>query len=351
MKTKLITNRYNLVFYWLFMLIFCISCSMEREQKKVVIDLLGETIDSLKYSMFVDSIEYIDIELTDSCLIGKIADMDVCRDHLFIFDEQQQVIWHLNREGRYLNKICKQGGGPDEYTYINHFEYDEKRNQIVVLAPWQQALLFYTPEGKYLKTVKLGMKADDFKISPQGGFILSNSGSDEPAAGIYYVNDYGQEMKCLVKRKNNHLVYLTFEWELCSYGDIINFMAPNFDNTVYHFRNQELSAKYFFSMKPELKHNYKKSVSLQKLEDFIRTSYLEGEKWIWATYWSPGDGLRIFIYSKDNENYWISKIIVNDLDNKDIGRKTSITDNNTFVTWSENEDADKNPVIGILHLK
>lgn len=43
--------------------------------------------------------------------------------------------------------------------------------------------------------------------------------------------------------------------------------------------------------------------------------------------------------------------MVNDLGSKDVGRRTAITDNNTFVTWNENEDADKNPVIGILHLR
>ena len=351
MQMNLITNKCFAAFYWLFILTFSISCSMEKEQKGIIVDLLKEAKDSLRYSLFVDSIEYVNIESTDSCLIGRIADMAISHNHLFIFDEQQQTIWHFDRGGNFLNKIYRKGKGPGEYAYINHFEYDERRNQIVVLSPWQQALLFYTPEGKYLKTVELEMKAEDFKVCPQGGFILSNAGLDKPTAGIYYVNDYGQEMKCLVKRKSNHLVYLTFEWELCSYGDIISFMAPNFDNTVYHFCDQELSAKYFFSIKPELKRNYSEMVSLQNLEDFIRTSYLEGEKWIWATYWSPGNGLRIFIYSKDNEDYWIGETMVNDLGSKDVGRRTAITDNNTFVTWNENEDSDKNPVVGILYLR
>ena len=50
-------------------------------------------------------------------------------------------------------------------------------------------------------------------------------------------------------------------------------MAPNFDNTVYHFRNRELSVEYPFSMKPDLKPDYEETVSLQNFEDFIRTTY------------------------------------------------------------------------------
>lgn len=344
-------NKYRTIVYLLFILIFSISCSKEKEQKGLVVDLLEEVKDSIEYSLFVDSIEYVNLEITDSCLIGNITDMAISRDRMFIFEEQQQIIWVFDRKGKYLNKISRKGEGPGEYAYISQFEYDDRKNQIVVLSSGQQALLFYTPEGKYLKTVGLEMKPNDFKVCPQGGFILSNSGLNEPTAGIYYVNDSGREMKCLVKRKNNHLVYMTFEWELCSYEDIVCFMAPNFDNTVYHFDNQKLLIEYPFLMKPDLKHDYTETVSLQHLEDFVRTTYLEGEKWIWTTYWSSVDGLRIFIYSKKNKEYWIGKTIVNDFDDKGIGRRTSVTGDNTFVTWNENENPNENPIIDILHLK
>ena len=344
-------NKYKVIICLLFILTFSISCSKDKEQKDLTIDLLAEAKDSIGYSLLVNSIEYINLELTDSCLIGGITDMAISRDRMFIFDEQQQTIWIFDREGKYQNKIFRKGEGPGEYSHISHFEYDDRKNQIVVLSPWKQALLFYTPEGEYLKTVKLEMRPDDFKVCPQGGFILSNSGLDEPTAGVYYVNDSGQEMKCLVNRKSNHLVYMTYEWELCSYGDVISFMAPNFDNAVYHFHNRELSVEYPFSMKPDLKHDYNETVSLQYFEDFIRTSYLEGKKWIKATYWSSVDGLRIFIYSKETKEHWIGKAIVNDVDGKEVGRITSVTGDNTFVAWSENENPNDNPIISILHLK
>lgn len=344
-------NKYKTIIYLLFVFAFSISCSRGKvqKQKDLIIDLIKEANDSISYSLFVDSIEYVNLEVTG--LIGKITDIIISPKRMFIFDEQQQTIWIFSRNGKYLNKISRKGEGPGEYTYINQFEYDDRKEQIVVLSPGQQALLFYTLDGEYLRTLKLAMKANDFKVCSQGGFILSNSGLDESTAGVYYINDSAQEMKCLVKREKNHLVYITFDWELCSYDSIICFMAPNFDNKVYHFNNRELSAEYSFSMKPDLKHEYKESVSLQHLEDFIRTTYLEGKRWIWATYWSSIDGLRIFIYSKETGDYWIGKNIVNDYDFSGIGRRTSATEDNSFVTWKENEDPNKNPNIYILHLK
>jgi hypothetical protein len=346
-------NKHKIIVYFLFVFAFCFSCSEGRVQKQnnVIVDLTKGVKDSIGYSLFVDSIEHINLETTDSCLIGKITDMAISRSDIFLFDGQQQTVWRFGRDGKYLNKISGKGEGPGEYGYISQFEYDDRKNQIAVLSSGQKAILFYTPEGKYLKTVKLEMRPDDFKICPQGGFILSNSGLDEPEAGIYHVDESGQGMVCLVKRDGNHLVYITSEWELCSYEDIICFMAPNFDNVVYNFENQELSVEYPFRMKPNLKHNYKKTVSLQHLEDFIRTTYLEGKRWIWATYWSSVDDLRIFVYSKDTGEYWIGRGMVNDSDDSGIGRKTSVTQDNTFVTWQENENPNENPPIQILHLK
>jgi len=329
---------------------FCFSCSEKGAQKQIIIELEKGVEDSIGYSLFVDSIERINLETTDESLIGTITDMAITRDCIYIFDELQQTIWIFDSDGRYRNKISRQGEGPEEYDYISQFEYDDRKKHIIVLSPARKSLLFYTPEGKYLKTVHLEMKPDDFKVCPQGGFILSNSGLDAPTAGIYFTDDSGEGLKCLVKRHDNHLVYTTSTWELCSYEDAICFMAPNFDNILYHFKDRQLSVEYPFMVMPKLKHDYKRSVSLQHLEDFIRTTYLEGDKWIWATYWSASGGLRVFVYSKETDKYWVGKTIVNDLDSSGIGRKTSATGNNRFVTWQENENPNGNPTIQILHL-
>lgn len=345
--------RYKVIFL-LLVIAFNISCSKKggQSEDKYEVDLLSGVVDSLGYSLFTDSIKYINLETTDSCLIGEITDMAIGAGRLFVFDKRRQTIWVFNQEGKFLSKIFKQGNGPGEYIRIEQFEYDEKNNQIVLLA-WGSQLLFYTPEGEFLKTVKLGfpLTPSDFKIVPQGGFIFSQAGWDNPTAGIYYVNDLGKEEQILVKRKENHLVFINFDWELCSYDNTICFMAPNFENTVYHYENQELVAEYPFRMKPELKHDYMETVSLQYFEDFIRTGYLEGEKWILATYWSSVEDTRAFLFSKEKEKYWIGKYLVNDLDGVDRNANTSVSGNNTFVFWRENENTDENPIIQVLYLK
>ena len=343
-------NAYNILKIFL-VTILVVACSDTKTQSKWEPDLLNEATDSIGYSLFVDSIEYINLETNDSCLIGRIEDMAISENRLFVFDKRQQTIWIFDRDGKYINKIYKKGNGPGEYSQMYQFEYDPKNNQIVILSSWEQKLLFYTPEGEYLKSIELGIKAQDFKICPQGGFILSRAGIADITAGIYYQPASIKEAKLLVGRQSNHLVSINTFWELCSYGDIICFMAPNFNNTVYRYENQKLSIEYPFQMKPDLKHEYKENVSLQHFDDFLRTIYLEGEKWIYAGYWSSVDDTRAILYSKEEGKYWIGKSMINDLDDKGTGSKTSASENNMFVSYIDNENPDENPVISILYLK
>lgn len=343
-------KRYNLL-YILCLMIFLLSCTENKADGKWEVNLLNEEVDSIGYSLFVDSIEYIALETNDSCLIKKVSDMAFSEQHLFVFDEPQQTIWVFDRKGKFLNKICKKGTGPGEYSTVHRFEYDAKNNRIAVLSSFQQKLLYYTLQGEYIKTVKLGVKAQDFKLCPEGGIVLSNAGMDDASAGIYFQPDSTQVSQLLVSRKPNHLVYFTPLWELCSYDHTVCFMAPNFDNVVYHYQDNQLTTEYPFQMKPGLSQDYEESVSLQHFNDFLRTVYLEGNQWIYAAYWSSLHDLRLFLYSKEQDKYWVGKNLVNDIDKKGGGAWQPVTDRNVFVTCLEHENPDENPVIGILHLK
>lgn len=95
----------------LFVILFIMSCTETKTISKWEPDLLSEAVDSIGYSLFVDSIEYINLETNDSCLIKKIDDLAIDENHLFVFDKPQQTIWIFDREGRYLNKIYKKGSG------------------------------------------------------------------------------------------------------------------------------------------------------------------------------------------------------------------------------------------------
>lgn len=331
-----------------------VSCSISPSLDVLEVDLSCIDIDTLAYSAFVDSIEYIPLETTDECLVGEVTDVILAGNRLFVFDAKQQEVCSFDRSGKYVGRIGHRGEGPGEYLYISQFEYDRQDSLLAILAFIESpCVLYYSLDGSYMKTVKLGMRADDFKICEDGTFILSCAGRDDPSAGIYHADASGGSVRPLVTRNPAHLVYTIFTWELCSYRDVVCFMAPVFDNSVYHWKRDSLRLAYPFRMLPALSQEYKKSVSLRYMKDYIRTNYVEGERWIYATYWSADKSrnLRVLLYSKVDDRYWVAKGLKNDMDAQPLGFWTSYTDGNVFALSLYGEDSDCNPVIQILHLK
>lgn len=330
------------------------SCSVPSSSDNWTVDLLHANVDTIDYSTFVDSVSYIPLEVSDECLVGKVTDVILADGRLFVFDDKQQEIWMFNSSGKYLGKLGSRGEGPGEYFHIAQVEYDRREKLLAVLT-FKEApcVLYYALDGTYVKSVELGIRADDFKICPDGGFILSCAGRDTPSAGVYVADAAGGNVRPLVKRAPNHLVYTTFEWELCSYNDVICFQAPVFANEVYHWQGDSLQLAYPFRMIPELSRDYEATVSLQHMTDYIRTNYVEGERWIYATYWSadPDRDLRVWLYSKSDGKSWVGKGLRNDMNARGSAAWTSFTDGNVFVLSEEPENPDDNPVIRILHLK
>lgn len=336
----------------LLLLLFCFfACSEKKSTGDKYPDLLNEAVDTFGYSQFVDSIKYIPLETTSACLIGDITDARITSEGIFILDRQMQTVWIFTSQGEYVDNIFKKGSGPGEYMNLHQFEYDEQKHQIVLLDMWNHALLFYTIKGEYVRSVELDVKAIDFKIVPSGGFVVSQAGADTEDAGVYYVDDSGKMIRKLVGRSGKHLIYLDSNWELCSTSDYISFMSPNFSNMVYHFHGRNLNVEYAFQMKPDLKNESDANISLEHLEDFIRTEFIEGDRWIYATYWSSVHGTRYFLYSKKTNEYWIGKYLKNDLDGIQCSGKTSISQENVFAFWCVEEEKELNPVIQVLYLK
>lgn len=61
--------------------VLIISCTELKTTSQWEPNLQNEAVDSIGYSLFVDSIEYVYLETNDSCLIRSITDMAVSNNH------------------------------------------------------------------------------------------------------------------------------------------------------------------------------------------------------------------------------------------------------------------------------
>ncbi len=81
-----------------------------------------------KLSELIDSIEYIPLETSKNCLIGKVTKIKCFGDKLYIYDEPAQTILLYNINGKFISKYDKLGRGPFEYTNLNDFDIDPEGN-------------------------------------------------------------------------------------------------------------------------------------------------------------------------------------------------------------------------------
>lgn len=80
--------------YILLTALLCLfSCVTDRKPDNALApDLLGEAAVEIRYSQFVDSLEYIPLETTDECLMGKIKDVYIGRERVFVLDGKTQTV-------------------------------------------------------------------------------------------------------------------------------------------------------------------------------------------------------------------------------------------------------------------
>lgn len=101
---------------------------------------------------------YIPLETNDSLLLvqrGTCASNEqlLTSEHIYI-QEEQQAIYVFKRDGRFVRKIARRGGGPEEYNFISSYAVDTLRKEIFVQDAYSKMsrTLVYDLEGNFKRT-------------------------------------------------------------------------------------------------------------------------------------------------------------------------------------------------------
>ncbi len=111
----------------------------------------------LKVSLFCDSIEYIPLETRADCLIAEIKDMKVNNEFIFVLAEDSgKELFVFSRNGKFLNKIGKQGRGPKEYYDL--IDYTVCGDSVFVVD-YAERIALYKITGEFIRYIKLAKQA------------------------------------------------------------------------------------------------------------------------------------------------------------------------------------------------
>lgn len=210
--------------------------------------------NKIPLSKLVDSSFSIVLETTNRNLIGKIDDVKIFENKIFVLDSRKaEAIFVFDMKGHYLRQIGETGRGPQEYPYPQDFSIDEDFKEILVFNGSIRKIFRYNLDGDFLGEIKVPIDCYAIKTLEAGNIILF--------AGNY-MNEHLSELK-------NRLFYvINKKGDIISYGptvssDFINIDASllnkslvknkqisysyKFSDTIYSIKNEEYVADFFIN--------------------------------------------------------------------------------------------------------
>ncbi len=167
------------------LLVVMSSCKQEKVNVKVLQtngkptevitiqdDILTEEID---FSKLVNSIDFIPLETTNECLIGRIDKILSDSEYYFIHDRSNKNLFRFRKDGKFLNKIGSKGQGPKDYIDIWNIALDKKSHTIDVLDLAGRKIVKYSYDGTFVKTIKMPYLYTEFEYA--GDMIAIKTGN------------------------------------------------------------------------------------------------------------------------------------------------------------------------------
>ncbi len=107
-------------------------------------------------SEIAESVEFIQFEKTAKSLLGRISDIQVTKNYIFVQHNGSPLLTQFDRAGKFVGKFGTVGRGPKEYALMRAFSLDEKNELVYIHTNWTRKILVYNFDGEYVKTLKFG---------------------------------------------------------------------------------------------------------------------------------------------------------------------------------------------------
>jgi hypothetical protein len=148
----------------LYPVIFITCCNTEKPDGHLV-DFRFEKLEKRQFNEYVETCEIIPLENAgEESIVATIVSVKFSNEYIYILENvagKRHSIIIFDENGKFVNRIWKQGRGPMEYQSIAQFDIHPEENFVSVLDPGTRRILNYTIAGEYLGSVKLNHYAKE----------------------------------------------------------------------------------------------------------------------------------------------------------------------------------------------
>ena len=139
-------KKYSYIFYYFLLLV---SCENTDKQNTIDIDL-SKTDSCIAYSMFVKSVENLDLHITDGLPITGVERLYFDESKIFVKDSGREGILVFDKgSGNLLKRVNPFGEGPEEIKRISSFCLDTYHKKICIFDQSDMKVKMYDFSGKY----------------------------------------------------------------------------------------------------------------------------------------------------------------------------------------------------------
>lgn len=190
--------KYSILILCAGILISLSACNKTGESEKKTDAILFEAAFSnpvkLKASDCFKKIRYIPLETSDSCLIGRNADVRLFGDKIMVTSSPKQCMV-FDRNGRFISSVGHVGDDPEGYSQTKN--WIDERTGVLYFKGWNGNLIAYEDNGAYKSSI------------PIPGSVKTVSGEFEflsDGTMIQYTNDMFTDNDYLLFFKNDKVV-------------------------------------------------------------------------------------------------------------------------------------------------
>lgn len=244
---------------------FLFFSNCKKEQTKNSLSKISHIDINNPLSISIDSlmtdIDTIQLEVSDSSLLGDVHLMHIMNDKLYILDSNNNAVFIFSCDGKLIRKIDRSGQGPLEYIRINSIEVDYQQKQLILSDSFSRRIFLFDEYGELLKVLNLEF-IPDFIKSRNGEFLNFYSG-----AKLWYTSKEMENYNIHVLDSNGIFVSSFFENQIPKRFDIgsahrINYNSksddiwfhPLLSDTIYRIDKNNLAhTEYVFRNKSNYK--------------------------------------------------------------------------------------------------
>lgn len=144
--------------------IICYITACNNVDKNHLSINLDNTTDTIRYSEFAKSLDYIQLDTKDSCLISNIKSIYMDEDTFCLLDKRGAGIFVFTSTGEFVCQINYFGQAPHEFIDITSFTIDPYLNQICIWDVGSRSIKKYTYKGAFVEAYRTDALIRDFMV-------------------------------------------------------------------------------------------------------------------------------------------------------------------------------------------